>query len=191
MMTSEISTHHESTRLLAETHAQNTREPGQTATVIIPTCPDTSLPWPEDFALGGWSARMFLHQLLSGSNARWHTSDTERVLSDWTPARSQANPGSGRSLSAIIKSPKRLCEQSFRTDRMVRGLIRRCLERGRSLRLLLHTELATIPVIVIFGTNPLDYESWTVKSENPLPDSLVGGLLDFLRQHVPACSENL
>jgi hypothetical protein len=70
---------------------------------------------------------------------------------------------------------------------MVQGLIRRALARGRSLRLLLRTEHDTIPVIVTFGSLKKDCEFWTLKSEKVLPDSLRDGLLDFLKQHAPAC----
>src|SRR5574341_1707700 len=38
--------------------------------LVIPTCPDTSLPWSQDYAHGGWSARMFLHQMLAISRFR-------------------------------------------------------------------------------------------------------------------------
>ncbi len=156
---------------------------------IPPTSPDTSLPWSEDYALGGWSARMYLHQLSVTSQPAWKHSDTERLLSDWTPLRLRGNLGSGTLLSVAIKPPEKAWFGSFRTANMVRGLIRRALERGRSLRLLLRTEQDTIPVIVMFGSLKEGCGSWTVTSAKPLPDSLRDGLLANLKQHAPECME--
>lgn len=68
---------------------------------------------------------------------------------------------------------------------MVQALIRRALARGRSFRLLLRTAHDTIPVIVTFGKKDEDYASWTATSAKPLPDSLLAGLLDYLKQHAP------
>ena len=153
-----------------------------------PTCPDISLPWSADSALAGWSARMYLHQLLSTSTQRWQPSDTEQLLSGWTPQKLRGNPGSATSLSDAIKTPGSACDNSFRTAKMVRGLVRRALARGRSLRVLLRTAHDTIPVIVTF-TNTHDSASWTAKSARPLLASLVDGLLDTLRQHAPECAE--
>lgn len=173
------------TLFVGETHAPSTPEPGVTEKAKAPISPDTSLPWLEDYDLGGWSAKMFLHQLLITSMQPWHTSDTEQLLSEWTPLRLRANLGSEISLSDVIKKPGKALEASFRTSKMVQGLIRRSLARGRSLRLLLRTEQDTIPVIVTF-TNSEDYESWTVTSGKDLLDSQKNSLLDFLRQHAPA-----
>jgi len=153
-----------------------------------PTCPDTSLPWSDDYALDGWSARMFLHQLLSTSTLHWWPSDTEQLLSDWMPQRLQASIGSGISLSDVIKPPGQSYDSSFRTARMVRGMMRRVLRRSKSLRVLLRTEHDTIPVTVTFW-NPGDSASWTVTSESVLPDFLRDGLLDFLRRHAPDSAE--
>ena len=156
----------------------------------IPTYPDTGLPWSEDFALGGWSARMFLHQLLCTSRPAWKPSDTEQSLSEWTPLRIQGKAGKGITLSDVIKPAGKVSEDSFRTSRMVQVLIRRALARGRSFRLLLHTERDTTPVIVMFGTREQkNFAFWTVKSEKPLPDSLAAGLLDYLKAHAPKCME--
>lgn len=159
------------------------------ARASMPTSPDTSLPWSQDFRLGGWSARMFLHQLCSISRQPWTHLDTEFALSELTPLRLRLKAGKGISLSEVIRSPeKRSRENSVRSASMVRGLMRRALARGRSLRVLLRTERDTIPVIVTFS-NPENSASWKVKSAKPLPDSLRDGLLDFLRRHAPACSE--
>lgn len=175
--------------LSAAIHAPGIAEPEATETATAPTCPDTSLPWSEDFALDGWSARMFLHQLLATSRPAWKPSDTDAWLSASTPLRLRASLGSGISLSAVIRSPhENSREPSFRTAKMVQGLIRRALARGRSLRLLLRTEQDTIPVIVMFGPPGTGCESWSLRSASDLPDCLKDGLLDFLRRHAPACA---
>ena len=187
---SENSTMETSTRLTVsrvETRVRSTAERVRMATQGIPTSPDTSLPWSEDCALDGWSARMFLHQLLATSRSHWTPSDTTQLLSGSKARVLRANLGSGISLSGIIVTE--CSEECFRTSRMVQGLIRRALARGRSLRLLLRTERDTIPAIVIFGSRNADYASWTLKSAKPLPDFLRDGLLDFLRQHAPGSME--
>jgi hypothetical protein len=168
-----------------ETRARSTAERVRMATLGAPTCPDTSLPWSEDYTLGGWSAKMYLHQLLSTSRSPWTPLDTTRLLSGSKARVLRANLGSGISLSGIIRTE--CSDVCFRTSRMVQGLIRRALARGPSLRVLLRTERDTIPVIVMFGTLKSGCEFWTLRSERVLPDSLRDGLLDFLRQHAPAC----
>lgn len=164
--------------------------PEATGNQSIPTSPDTALPWSEDFDLGGWSARMFLHQLLRTSRPAWKPSDTEQLLSEWTPLHIRGRAGNGITLSDYIKPADKVSADSFRTVRMVQGVIRRALERGRSFRLLLRTEHDTIPVIVTFGTRKQkDFAFWTVKSGKPLPDSLRAGLLAFLKRHMPEFTE--
>ncbi|MEW8178600.1 MAG: hypothetical protein AB2754_16080 [Candidatus Thiodiazotropha endolucinida] len=44
-------------------------------------------------------------------------------------------------------------------------------------------------MIVTFGKTEGDYESWTVKSEKPLPDFLRDGLLGYLKRHAPLSAE--
>ncbi len=154
----------------------------------IPTLPDTSSPWSDDCAHNGWSARMFLHQLLQISTPHLMPSDTERLLSDWMPWALHVNPGSGTMLSDVILPLGQSSRVCFRTAKMVRGLIRRALARGRSLRVLLRTEHDTIPVIVTFGSHNKACEFWTIQSGKPLPASLRDGLLEFLMQHVPECT---
>ena len=154
-----------------------------------PTCPDTTLPWSQDFALGGWSARMFLHQVLASSQPLWTPLDTERLLCKWTPPILQANPERESSLLACVALPGQALIGSFRSGKMVRGLLRRAVRRGRTLRVLLRTHADTIPVTITFGSQPLDCESWTVTSGKPLLDSLADGLLVFLREHAPSSTE--
>lgn len=112
----------------AETRVRSIAERVRTATQGTPICPDTSLPWSDDYALGGWSARMFLHQLLATSRSPWTPSDTTWLLSASKARVLRANLGSGISLSGIIRTEcSGVC---FRTSRMVQGLIRRALARG-------------------------------------------------------------
>lgn len=172
------------------TPVPNILVPEATEPRAIPTSPDTGLPWSEDFALGGWSAKMFLHQLLRTSRPAWKPSDTEQLLSEWTPLRIRGKAGKGITLLDVIKPAVKVSADSFRTSRMAQGVIRRALARGRSFRLLLRTERDTIPVIVTFGT-PRENDSafWTLRSAKPLPDSLATGLLDFLKAHAPKCME--
>lgn len=181
--------HRVSISSVVETHVPSTAALAATETPDIPTFPDTTLPWSEDFSLNGWSARMFLHQLSITSTPRWEHSDTERWLSGWTPLRLRANLGNGTSLSDAIKPPGKASATCFRTARMVRGLMRRALARGKSFRLLLRTARDTIPVIVTFGSPVGDCASWTVTSGKPLRESLVDGLLNFLRQHAQESAE--
>ena len=168
-----------------------TPAPDPTARRIIPTSPDTSSPWPEDSALNGWSARMFLRQLLVTSEPVWSTSDTDALLSGSNPHHLRASFASGIMLSDVILPPGSASGSCFRSARMAQGLIRRALARGLSLRLLLRTERDTIPVIVIFGSRRQDYASWTIRSGKPLPDSLKDGLLGYLRQCAPICTGTL
>jgi len=167
---------------------RRTATPAQMEIPNIPTCPATSSPWSQDAALGGWSARMFLHQVSSTSKPLWTTSDTERLLSASSPRHLRASFGRGITLSGVIKPPRKASATCFRTPRMVEGLIRRALARGRSLRLLLRTGRDTIPVIVTFGNKGTGYESWTLKSARPLRASQRDGLLAFLKRHAPECS---
>lgn len=170
------------------TPAPSIAAPEVTGPQSTPTSPATSSPWSGDCALNGWSARTFLHQLCVTSAPHWTSSDTEALLSDASHLHLRASFASGTTLSDAIKTPGRAQRSCFRTAEMVRGLIRRALARGKSLRLLLRTEQDTIPVIVIFGNQEMGLESWTLRSGKPLPDSLGDGLLDFLKQHAPGCA---
>lgn len=161
-----------------------------TALATIPTSPDTSLAWSEGCGPGGFSARMFLHQMMATSSPHWKLSDTERLLSAQTPRRLQLNSASAISLSRVIALPGTASPCCSRSSSMVRGLLMRSLRRGRSLRLLLATGRDTIPVTVTFGSRePECSESWTVTSARPLLASHADGLLAFLRQQLPSSAE--
>lgn len=171
---------------LLEIPVPNIPEPEATEPQNIPTCPVTVSAWSDDAALNGWSARMFLHQLLTTSRPHWNVLDSERLLSAWTPFHIRDRAVNEISLSAVIKPAGKASEKSFMTSRTVEGIIRRAWARGRSFRLLLRIEQDTIPMIVTFGTRQnKSSEYWTVKSGKPLPDSLKAGLLDHLKRHMP------
>lgn len=171
------------------TRVPDTAEHDRTELREHPTWPDTSLPWSQDYALGGWSARMFLHQLSRISTPRLMLSDTERRLSAWTPQRLRGKVGNGISFVDVFNDPGCSSAKCLRTPRMVRGLIRRALARGRSLRVLLHTGRDMIPVIVTFGNKTsTSYESWIITSAESLPVFLRDGLLAFLKRHAPECT---
>ena len=170
--------------LSAVIRARSVLEPEATAPAIIPTSPATSLPWSEDCGPGGWSAKMFLHQMIATSRPAWNCSDTERLLSEQMPLRLHLSKESEISLSEQIKPPGRAFQDSFVSSNALRGILRRVLARNKSFRVLLRSETATIPVTVTFGNRP-DCVSLTVTSEQPLPDSLLIGFLDCLRQHLP------
>jgi len=167
---------------------QATVKLGQHGDQSIPTFPDTSLPWSQDFALGGWSARMFLHQVLQSSARHWTPSDTEALLLKSMPLVLQASPGYVSSLSDAVKPAGNALLKSYCSEKMLHGLLRRALRRARSLRVLLRTHADMTPATITFGTG-LDCESWTATSEKNLPGSLLDGLMDFLKARAPRCME--
>jgi len=170
------------------TPAQSTGTHDVDSRLDTPICPDTSLPWSDDFAHDGWSARMFLHQQLHISRPHWTPSDTERWLSASTLLHLRVKPGFEISLSDVI-TPVGVCSgKHFRSAKMIRGLVRRAWRWRRRLRVLLRTERGIIPTTITFGSPNAACVSLTLKSAKPLPDSLQDGLLAFLRQHAPECS---
>ena len=114
--------------------------PKATALPSTPISPDSSLPWSADCAHGGWSARMFLHQMLAISRPHWTSSATESWLSSWTLGTSQLRVAGGSSLSDAMLPIAPDSPDLYLTPRMVRGLLRRALGRRRPLqRVLLRT----------------------------------------------------
>lgn len=105
-----------------------------------PISPDTSLPWSGDFAHHGWSAKMYLHQMLSTSRPAWKPSDTESLLSRLTLEISPVRVGGGKSLSEVLEKTPPASNEYYLTAQMVAGLIRHALKRRRPLqRVLLRT----------------------------------------------------
>src|SRR5690554_3607946 len=142
-------------------------ERAELGNVPVPTSPDTSSLWSDKCGPGGWSAKMFLHQMMSTLRPGWDVLDTERLLSEQTQVRLQAKTGSGISLSDVLKPPNCANLWSYRNLRQVKFLLQRALRRDRSFRVLLHGPTDMIPAIVTFGTGSL--ESWTVKRGKDLP----------------------
>lgn len=169
-----------------ETRAPHTAMQDGGSPPSIPTCPDTSLPWSGDCAHGGWSARMFLHQLYEISAPHWKLSDTERLLSRWTLRILRVNNDAAGSLSDYLDRPGRSLPNDSVPVKSVAGIVRRALKWHRKLRVLLRTEHATTPTILTFGTDGPFVDFRAVK-ENDLVDSLLAGLLAHLTQCVHKC----
>jgi len=181
---------HQLTLSLVVTHAR--KDPPQRAVINqdIPTCPDTSLPWSEDATHGGWSARMFLHQMLSHSNSAWKPSDTQRLLSNSTVKILRLRVAGGSSLSEILNIPLKELKKRFITQRALAGIIKRHVRREKPLRLVLLPTRYGIQRVTILCTNQEgDYVFSLRKNEKPSRDSPEAGLLTLLSTAVGSCSE--
>jgi hypothetical protein len=146
---------------------------------IPQTYQDISSEWLESAGHGGYSAKMFLHQMMLTLRPHWSCSDTDRLLSGQTPLRLQVNNESEILLSHQIKKPGKAHSGSYVNFKAIQVIIRRAVRRGRSFRVLLRTDNDTIPVIVTFTTE--DCESWTLKSDSDLPACLKDGLMGVLK----------
>ena len=140
---------------------------------------DISSEWLENAGPRGYSAKMYLHEMLLTLRPHWSCSDTDRLLSGQTPLRLQVNNESEISLSDQLKKPGKAHSGSYVSFKGIRGIIRRAVRRGKSFRVLLRSDNDTIPAIVTFLTE--DSESWTVTSDNALPECLKGGLMAVLK----------
>ena len=154
-----------------------------------PTSPDGSLPWPDDCAHDGWSARMFLHQTLSTSRSDWQPSDTESLLSRSTLAISPLRVAGGTSLSAALLPTAPDSPELYLTPAMVMGLLRRALKRKRPLqRVLLRTPCGWRRRTLTCSSRGEDYAFSIPGKPKPSRDSLEAGLLAFLAHVVAAWS---
>jgi len=170
-----------STLLLAAIPAL--RVPGQEALVLAeaPTSPDTSLPWLGDSALDGWSARMFLHQILFTLLPGWTPLDTESFLSHSTLATLQVRVGDGKSSSEALAREAPISSRYYLTPAMVWGLARRASRRRRPLqRVLLRTPCGWRRRTVIVTSRGEGYVFSLAKNVKPSKDSPEAGLLAFL-----------
>jgi len=157
--------------------------------VSTPICPDTSLPWSGDFALGGWSARMFVHQILSTLLPGWSCSDTESLLSRSTLVISQARVAGGSSVSAALLPCVPDSSDLYLTPQMVVGLLRRAWKRKRPLqRVLLRTPTGWLRKTLTVTNQDGVYECSIRPNANPCRGSPEAGLLDFLARAVESCS---
>lgn len=155
------------------------------------TGPDTSLPWSKEAGPDGWSAKMFLHQTIKIFAPHWRCSDTERLLSEQTPIRLQAKTEQETTLSDVIKPPVQRESDFILSDKAARGLISRNIKRQRDILVLLRTPADTMRVMVTFGTGPGGLEPLIKTKEQDLPDSLLDGLTDYLKQRLRELRETL
>jgi len=157
--------------------------------VSIPTCPDTSLPWSGDFALGGWSARMFVHQILSTLLPGWSCSDTESLLLRSTLVISQVRVGGGSSASDALLPCAPDSSDLYLTPQMVVGLLRRAAKRKRPLqRVLLRTPTGWLRKTLTVTSRGEGYGCSIRPNASPCRGSPEAGLLDFLARAVESCS---
>lgn len=170
------------TLFTAEIPALGTAGPGGSKPTH-PTSPDISLPWSQSVGRDGWSAKMFLHQLLTISRPHWTPSDTERLLSEWTARRLRASPARESSLSDVIKPAGKAFANAFKTQRTLRSCIRRHYNGGRCLHVFVRT-LDDFPMVsFLFGSNTHpDCASWIVKSASASPVCLPAGLEAFIEK---------
>jgi len=164
------------------------RERNQFGVQNIPTCPDTSLLWLGDFAHDGWSARMFLHQMLVILRPRWTCLDTDRLLQTRMPHRIRAKIDGAKSLSAVLKSPGQAQPWVYLSDTAIKGLLRRCFRRQRAILVLLHTRGDTMRVMVTFGKGKNSELQIQMKEHDSL-DFLKDGLLNYLTKRWHECAE--
>lgn len=184
-----ITTSKQLTLLLAEIPALSVRGHAARANAITPICPDTSLPWSQDCALGGWSARMFLHQMLFTSHSDWTCSDTELLLSNSTLATLQVRVAGGNSASAALLTAAPDSPELYLTPQMVSGLARRAQKRRRPLqRVLLRTRHGWRRRTLTVTSRGKGYAFSLPRSVRPCKDSPEAGLLAFLARAVESCA---
>lgn len=171
-----------------EIRARVDQKRDQSTEVKVPTCPDTSLPWQQDYAHGGFSARMFLHQMMCGLLPHWKCSDTEQLLSVQTPFRLQLKNGGGISLSDQLLPIGSDHSKNIISSKALAGMMIRLVKRHRPVFVLLRTDNDTIPATITF-TNLENLDSLTVSSVSGLQDSLTTGLMECLQQELRKCVE--
>jgi len=163
--------------------------PGVTGQPLGPICPDGSLPWSADCGPNGWSAKMYLHQMLSNSLSGWNPSDTERLLSVSTVGTLQVRVAGGNSCSAALLDSPPSSENLYLTPLMVLGLLRRAHRRRRPLqRVLLRTPSGWRRRTLIVTSQAGGYGVSLPKNARPCKDSPEAGLLDFLNHAAGSCS---
>jgi len=163
------------------------RGPGLAVSRDIPTYRDTSLPWSDDFALHGWSAKMFLHQMLSNSSPHWKCSDTDSLLSNSTVAILRVRVAKDISVSDVLLTSCPSSSELFLTRRMILDLAKRAVKNRRRLqRVLLRTRTGWRRSVVIVSSRGGGFGFSLAKSEKPCKDSPEAGLLAYLEDAV-AC----
>lgn len=160
----------------------------QCGEAVIPICPDTSLPWQQDYAHGGYSARMFLHQMISGLLPHWKCSDTELLLSQQTPFRIQLKKGEGISLLDQLMPIEYDHSKNIVRSKSIKGMMIRSAKRHRPVFVLLRTGIDMIPATITF-MNLDQLDSLTVQSVSGLQDSQIIGLMVCLARELRKCVE--
>ena len=155
----------------------------------VQTTPDISLPWSKDAGPDGYSAKMFLHQTIRTFVPHWNCSDTERLLSEQTLTRLRLKTEQGISLSDVIKPPLQTSSDFLLSDKAATGLIARNIKRKRDILVLLRTHVDTMRVRVTFGMVQGGLEPQIKTREQNLPDSLLDGLMDYLKQRLHELQE--
>gem|GEM_PF-2165697 len=180
----------QSTLFAEEIHALHVPWPEGIGPASIPICPDTSLPWSGDFAHRGWSARMFVHQMLSTLLPGWSCSDTESLLSRSTLVISQVRVAGGSSVSDALLPCAPDSSELYLTPQMVMGLLRRAWKRKRPLqRVLLRTPTGWLRRTLTVTSRNGVYECSIRPNANPCRGSPEAGLLDYLARAVESSLE--
>lgn len=175
---------------LGEIPALSAPVPALTESPSIPTSPGSFSAWSDDYAHNGWSARTFLHQMLSISLSRWKHSDTESLLSHSTLAISPLRVAGGSSLSDALLANAPTSSELYLTPQMVSGLARRASSRKRPLqRVLLRTQQGWRRRTVTCTSQGEGYAFSIHAKQKPSKDSPEAGLLAFLEAAVDECSE--
>jgi hypothetical protein len=176
----------QSTLFAEETLALRAPALAEIVPLSIPTCPVTFLPWSDDLNHGGWSARMFLHQMLSTSRPAWQCSDTESLPWRSTLAILRVRVGAGTTcVHAMTPEPPPLSSGLYPNPASLAGLARRAVKRKRPLqRVLLRTETGWRRKTLFVSSRGEGYEFYLSKRQKPSRDSHEAGLLDFLNDAV-------
>jgi len=171
------------------TRALHVPKPEAAGPLATPTSPDTSLPWSDECGPGGWSAKMFLHQMLSTSLPSWTCSDTRSLLSASTLPTLLLRAGGGSSLSDVLLDTAPTSSELYLTHRAMLGLARRAAMRRRPLRAVSQrTPHGWRQRIIIVSSRGVGYVFSVQKNANPLPGSPEAGLLGWLSDAVAQCA---
>lgn len=165
------------------THALSDQEREGIDRLSTPTCPDTSSQWSDSCGPDGFSAKMFLHQMLQISRPHWTCLDTERLLLKRMPYCIQVNGGSGSSLSAVLRKSNDAESWTYLSNDAVRGLIRRAIKRKHSLYVLLRIRNDIVRRTILFGKTG-ESEYWIKSKEPNLRDCQTVGLMGYLKQRL-------
>ena len=183
-----------STCLLGATPALVAPKLGEIGHLKAPTCPDTSLPWQQDSRLGGWSARMFLHQMLSTGHLQWNCSDTELYISRSTLAILRVNLGKEITAShALMPTPPDASSSLYLSRAMLRGLAKRSTIRTKQTRPLQHVLQRTKEGglqrrRLTFSKRGSGFVPFILTNANDSKDLAGRILLDFLTECVGECA---